>query len=254
MNNLKTVKNRTESPSTIRDYLLISLTVLLGWTSLTLIMVFMFRGSLNLVNLGFGERSTLVFNTVLSLCFFVQHSGMIRESFRQWTGQFINEKYHGMLYTIVSSIVLLVIVTLWQQSNYTLGTAEGILRWVLRGVFLVSLVGFYWGLRSLGHLDAFGLDPIRNNVRRSSATPSRLRVRGPYRWVRHPLYFFCLLMIWSCPDLTLDRLLFNFLWTAWIVVGTVLEERDLVKLFGEDYRVYQKQVPMLIPQSVGPAR
>ena len=32
-------------------------------------------------------------------------------------------------------------------------------------------------------------------------------VRGPYRWVRHPLYLTTLLMIWSYPDLTADRLL-----------------------------------------------
>jgi protein-S-isoprenylcysteine O-methyltransferase Ste14 len=72
-------------------------------------------------------------------------------------------------------------------------------------------------------------------------------VRGPYRWVRHPLYFFCLLMIWSCPDLSLDRLLHNVLWTAWIVVGSVLEERDLVASFGEEYSNYKREVPMLIP-------
>jgi protein-S-isoprenylcysteine O-methyltransferase Ste14 len=61
-------------------------------------------------------------------------------------------------------------------------------------------------------------------------------------------------MIWSCPDLTADRLLFNLLWTAWIVVGTLLEERDLVAQFGEEYRVYQTEAPMLIPSSIRPAR
>jgi protein-S-isoprenylcysteine O-methyltransferase Ste14 len=65
--------------------------------------------------------------------------------------------------------------------------------------------------------------------------------------VRHPLYFFTLVMIWTSPDITLDRLLFNVLFTGWIVVGTRLEERDLVAEFGEHYSVYQRHVPMLIP-------
>jgi protein-S-isoprenylcysteine O-methyltransferase Ste14 len=45
----------------------------------------------------------------------------------------------------------------------------------------------------------------------------------------------------------MDRLLFNILWSAWIYIGTVLEERDLVEQFGDAYREYQKKVSMLFP-------
>jgi protein-S-isoprenylcysteine O-methyltransferase Ste14 len=60
-------------------------------------------------------------------------------------------------------------------------------------------------------------------------------------------------MAWASPDLTADRLLFAVLFTGWIVLGTVLEERDLVRDLGEPYREYQRQVPMLVPWR-GPAR
>ncbi|HEX7503629.1 MAG TPA: isoprenylcysteine carboxylmethyltransferase family protein, partial [Syntrophales bacterium] len=72
-------------------------------------------------------------------------------------------------------------------------------------------------------------------------------LRGPYRWVRHPLYFFTLVLIWSVPDVSIDRLLFNVLWTLWIVLGACLEEKDLIVEFGETYRRYRKNVPMLFP-------
>ena len=45
----------------------------------------------------------------------------------------------------------------------------------------------------------------------------------------------------------MDRLLFNFLWTVWIVIGSYLEEIDLIAEFGDAYRDYQKRVPMLVP-------
>ena len=250
MNNLNTVSGRIESPSSILDYTLIPFTVLVGCVSLILIMIFMYWGPLDLVNLSLGEASALVLNTFLSLGFFVQHSGMIRRSFRRWSRQFIEERYQGALYTISSSVFLLLIVVLWQQSSYTLVSVHGALRWLLRGAFFLSISGIFWGLWSLGKFDAFGLDSLRNPVQGATAAQTRLSVRGPYRWVRHPLYFFCVLMIWSCPDLTADRLVFNILWTAWIVVGTVLEERDLVEFFGEEYRKYQRQVPMLFPNSI----
>lgn len=68
-----------------------------------------------------------------------------------------------------------------------------------------------------------------------------------HRYVRHPLYLFVLILIWSAPQMTADRLLFNILWTAWIVIGARLEERDLVGEFGDAYRDYQRRVPMLLP-------
>jgi protein-S-isoprenylcysteine O-methyltransferase Ste14 len=60
-------------------------------------------------------------------------------------------------------------------------------------------------------------------------------------------------LFWSCPSLTADRLLFNILWTAWVVMGTILEERDLVDDFGDSYRDYQANVPMLVPHRLLPA-
>ena len=72
-------------------------------------------------------------------------------------------------------------------------------------------------------------------------------VRGPYRWVRHPLYSGILVLLWTNPDITTDRFLFNVLWSAWIVGATFLEERDLLREFGAQYRAYQKYVPMLLP-------
>jgi methanethiol S-methyltransferase len=44
-----------------------------------------------------------------------------------------------------------------------------------------------------------------------------------------------------------DRLLFNILWTTWIVIAAKLEERNLVCDFGDQYREYQARVPMIIP-------
>jgi protein-S-isoprenylcysteine O-methyltransferase Ste14 len=72
-------------------------------------------------------------------------------------------------------------------------------------------------------------------------------IKGPYRWVRHPLYFFALILFWACPVITLDRLLFNILWTVWVILATVLEERDLVSKFGDAYVQYQREVPMIFP-------
>jgi protein-S-isoprenylcysteine O-methyltransferase Ste14 len=229
-------------------YVIMILTCLIGGVSMLIWLVFLFHGSLNLVNLGLSEIASLGLNTCLCLAFFIQHSTMIRRSFRHWLAKFIGTDYHGAVFTIASGVVLLILVVFWQKSAHLLAAPKGILRWLLRTVFFLSIVGFNWGIRALGFFDPFGLSPILNSMRGTEPPPPMpFIVRGPYRWIRHPLYFFCLLMIWSCPDLSLDRLLHNVLWTAWIVVGSVLEERDLVASFGKEYNNYKREVPMLIP-------
>jgi len=134
-----------------------------------------------------------------------------------------------------------------QNSKQPLLNLQGEFRWVAHGIFFASLMGMMWGMRALRSFDMFGIQPILTHIRASRVRTVPLTIRGPYRWVRHPLYFFILVLIWCCPDVTMDRLLFNLLFTAWIVLGTLLEERDLVTEFGESYLNYQGKVPMLIP-------
>lgn len=235
-------------------YLTLLFAGLAGATSMLLFMLFLFTGSLGMVDLALGRVTLLAWDALLCLAFFVQHSGMIRRSFRRWSEGFLPSHYQRALYTIASGGVLLLLVVFWQKADETLIELQGAYRWLAQGVFLLSLVGTAWGMRALGSLDAFGLDPILQRVRGTHPNPMPFAVRGPYRWVRHPLYLFMLLLIWSCQVVTTDRLLFNILCTAWMLVGTVLEERDLVADFGNAYREYQRTVPMLIPWRMRPAR
>lgn len=228
-------------------YFMIGLAGFLGGGSLMLFMFFLYIGPLKLVNLSLDDTTTLWLNTSLCLAFFVHHSVMIRKSFRQRLARFIPEEYDSAFYAITAGIFLLLLIVFWQESAYTIVSAQGIWVWILRGVFLLSVVGFAWSWWSLGVFDPFGILPIMDHLRGRERPPIPFTASGPYRWVRHPLYILMLLMIWAYPNLTADRLLFNLLCTIWMIIGTVLEERDLVGIFGKEYRDYQNNVPMLIP-------
>jgi protein-S-isoprenylcysteine O-methyltransferase Ste14 len=235
-------------------YTMIGLARILGGMSLLVFMIYLFVGSLNLLNMHLDESGVLWLDAWLSLLFFIQHSGMIRKPFRRWLAGFIPEEYTGAIYTIASGIVLLLVILLWQTSTQAVIAPPGLFRWSLRAVSFLSLFGFYWGIRTLRFFDPFGLRSIFNRLRGRDPKPMPITVAGPYRWVRHPLYLFMILMIWSCPDLTRDRLLFNLLWTVWIVIGSYFEEIDLIAEFGDAYREYQKRVPMLVPFLKWPKR
>jgi protein-S-isoprenylcysteine O-methyltransferase Ste14 len=75
-----------------------------------------------------------------------------------------------------------------------------------------------------------------------------LQVRGLYCYVRHPSYFFSLIVIWLTPWVTVNLLVLFVLFTLYFYVGSIHEERRLVAEFGAAYQVYQQHVPRLIPR------
>ena len=235
-------------------YVIICLAILFGAGSLMAFLLFLLTGSPEMISLNFHAREVLWWDAGLSIAFFIQHSVMIRGSFRQWLARFLPGEYEGAVYAIVSGIVLLTVIVLWQKSCPVFTVSRGVFRWLFYILYLLSFVGFIWGVRALKVFDPYGLRPILGRLRAKKPRPMSFVVRGPYRWVRHPLYLFMILMIWSCPDLTRDRLLFNGLWTVWIVIGSILEEWDLVSEFGDTYREYQREVPMLIPRRLRPVK
>jgi protein-S-isoprenylcysteine O-methyltransferase Ste14 len=195
------------------------------------------------------QGHALWWDTGLSLAFFAVHSGLVRRSFRRWSARFVPEEFAGAVYAIASGAVLLAALVFWRSGRPLYEPPPGAVRWPVRGVFLLALLVFLWAGLSLKGFDPCGLRPILDRLK--DRVPRRIpfSARGAYRWVRHPLYATMIVMAWSCPDLTVDRLLFDVLWTGWMVAATRLEERDLVAQFGREYRDYQRMVPMLVPRA-----
>lgn len=74
-----------------------------------------------------------------------------------------------------------------------------------------------------------------------------LITKGLYRFVRHPLYTFSLLILWLSPSMTLNSFIVYAALTIYILIGIIFEERKLLREFGQQYAAYKSVTPMLIP-------
>ena len=204
-------------------------------------------GSLGLVRIQWSEACVLWWDGLLSVAFFLQHSGMVRRQFRARVYGSIPPSYHRALYSIASGITLAAVALLWQPSSNHLLVLGSAFRWVALALAIWAFALFLWGALALRKLDLFGTRALKARAQNTEDEPPVFIVRGPYRWVRHPWYLAAIMLFWSCIDFTSDRLLFNVLWTSWVCLGTRLEEIDLVHDFGDVYKKYRRRVPMLIP-------
>jgi protein-S-isoprenylcysteine O-methyltransferase Ste14 len=92
-----------------------------------------------------------------------------------------------------------------------------------------------------------GVTQIRNACAgKSEPEDEPLRMEGPHRFVRHPLYAGLLLILWGRIADPFD--LATALWASvYIAVGIALEEQKLVALYGVAYAEYRRRVPALFP-------
>ena len=204
-------------------------------------------GSLGVVRMQWPEAGVLWWDALLSVAFFLQHSGMVRRQFRTRVYGRIPSCYHRALYSVASGIMLAAVALLWQPSNNHLLVLGSRFRWVALALATGAFALFLWGALALRNLDLFGTRAARARAQNTEDEPAVFVVRGPYRWVRHPWYLAVIMLFWACVDFTSDRLLFNVLWTSWVCLGTRFEETDLVHDFGDVYEKYRRRVPMLIP-------
>ncbi len=203
----------------------------------------------SLDSIGDSDLSlALLINIGLLTAFALQHSIMARPAFkRAWT-KIIPEPAERSTYVLASTLMLGGIVYFWQPLG-------GVLWQVTHPVAIGILYGLFaigWGILFLAsfqinHFDLFGLRQVWLYFRGKPYTQLEFKTPWLYRHMRHPLYVGLMIGLWAAPTMTIAHLAFALLCTAYIFVGTRLEEKDLENALPE-YRQYKQEVPMFMPK------
>ena len=187
-------------------------------------------------------------NISLIVLFGVQHSAMARKSFKRGLAVCIPAAAERSTYVLLSSLVLALLFWLWHPITHTVWSVDtGWARALLTGLFWLGWGTVLLATLLISHFELFGLKQAIDRWRDTAQHAPIFRTPLLYKIVRHPLYLGFLIAFWATPDMTAGHLLFAVGLTIYLFVGTHFEEKDLVVLFGERYRQYQREVSMIVP-------
>ncbi len=190
----------------------------------------------------------MVVNLLLMSIFAVQHSVMARKQFKQWWTQFVPKSVERSTYVLFASLALVMLFWQWRPMPTVLWHIEN--PQFAGTVFALSFVGWLIvlsGTLLINHFELFGLHQVANNLIGQPMPAPRFRMPLFYKFVRHPIYLGFIIAFWTTPTMTIGHLLFAAVTTAYIFVGALFEEHDLVEVFGDEYRRYRHRVSMLVP-------
>jgi len=190
----------------------------------------------------------LVLNILLMSLFAVQHSVMARKEFKRWWTKYVPKAVERSTYVLLASLALALLFWQWRPiATVVWQVNDPRVAMVITGL---SLVGWLLVLTStflINHFELFGVHQVANNLVGRDMPALRFRTPVLCKVVRHPIYLGFIIAFWVTPNMTVGHMLFAAVTTAYIFVGIALEERDLVGLFGDEYRRYREQVSMLVP-------
>ena len=156
-------------------------------------------------------------------------------------------RFYRIAYNLLFLFLLVNIICslrLVQQNDYLFQPTTAIHIMAI-AIVVIGVVLMIISFSSFDISEFFGFSYLSN----THQVYEKLRIKGPYKYVRHPLYFatfvlFAGLFLLQPSLLNMGIVIFLY---AYTYLGALLEEKKLEKIFGQDYTDYKKKVKMIIP-------
>jgi methanethiol S-methyltransferase len=179
------------------------------------------------------------------------HSYLISISFTDLMKRLLKKYYafYRLFYVVISIVLFIPLIKYSNQMDTKIIITYGLTFNILRYVLITgSLLMFFWAFFfDYDSLSFFGIRQILSlNKNQEKKQQGQIKRKGLLGLMRHPMYLALIIYIW-CQTSTMTSIIVNSIFTIYVIIGTILEEKKLVLEFGEAYIKYQQEVPMLIP-------
>ncbi len=185
-------------------------------------------------------------DVVLFSVFALHHSLFARDVFRRSITRLVGALERSV-YVWIASALFIAVCALWRP---VAGMAWRMDQPVLAWCFVTAQIGGIWlSLRRGVLIDIRELSGLRQldegtvPVEPASSRPSiEFKIRGPYGWVRHPIYSGWFLIVFAVPVMTLTRLVFAVTSSVYLLIAIPFEERSLRRSSRGAYDQYMREV------------
>lgn len=193
------------------------------------------------------------------IAFAVSHSVLVTDASKKFFAALFGELFvkatYRFLYTCISIVTIsiamfliakipdrpLMVFPLWIKTIFLVLQAIGVVIGILsfRIINLFEFLGIAQLISYFRHKSVSGdIEGIRVN---------RLIKSGIYGLVRNPLYLAGIMILTFSPYVTRNSLTFAFWADLYFIFGAIIEEKRMIRRFGDEYIRYMKEVPSLIP-------
>ncbi|KAB2908106.1 MAG: isoprenylcysteine carboxylmethyltransferase family protein [Ignavibacteriales bacterium] len=161
--------------------------------------------------------------------------------------------WYRLIFNFLSFVTLYIVYELSPKNGtpiYDLPTPVDL---IFAGVQFLAFLGMLWVFKYISGKEFIGIaQPLRARKGNYDALKDLdevipLRLDGPYKFSRHPIYLFAIIFLVFRPQMQLDYLFMVIFFTAYFFIGSIYEERKLTEKFGALYTEYQKRTGRIFP-------
>lgn len=190
----------------------------------------------------------------LFLIFAVSHSVLASQGFKSKLTKKLGNKiaFYRLFYNLFSVLIFWLIYIISPKHDYTIYDLSYPFDIVIVLFQIASAITLVWIAKFINMREFLGITQIQRFMNNSYNINDldeklELRIDGPFKYSRHPIYLFSSLFLMLRPTMDFFYLIFLINMILYFYIGSYFEEKKLSHVFGEDYKEYQKTVPKIFP-------
>jgi methanethiol S-methyltransferase len=182
----------------------------------------------------------IVVDLLLFSAFALHHSVFARERVRAWVALSVPAGLERSHYVWIASVLFIGVCALWRPIAGVVWSVTGLAAIALVALQFAGVLLAFAGAAAIDVLDLAGVRPLAANRDRTATV--EFKTKGPYGWVRHPIYAGWFLIVFAVPTMTMTRFVFAVISCVYVLIAIPFEERSLLASAGDAYRRYMSRV------------